>query len=186
MAAQLRPSRVERRRIDEREIRMNNDRRGIAEVYRDARGTTNHVDLSHRDIISFVRKFKNIVKTDELHVQNIPHFPYIPAYLAIVKDLLDSADITGVGVIVTTIISVIAAGALFVWMWGKSSFKAWKEKMIRWFIISIIIELIPGIKFIPSTLILVLLVHYRETKAIKLANLLIEYLKKGGVLDDIV
>ncbi|MBC7981458.1 hypothetical protein H7X65_00080 [Candidatus Parcubacteria bacterium] len=186
MAAQLRPSRVERRQIDEREIRMNNDRRGIAEVYRDARGTTNHVDLSHRDIISFVRKFKNIVKTDEAHVQSIPHFPYIPVYLAIVKDLLDFADITGVGIIVTTILSIIASCALIVWAWGKTSFRAWKEKILRWLIISIIIELIPAVKFIPSTVILVLLIHYREIKAIRLANLLIEYLKKGGVLDDIV
>ncbi|MBC7981856.1 hypothetical protein H7X65_02155 [Candidatus Parcubacteria bacterium] len=186
MAAQLRPSRIERRQIDEREIRMNNDRRGISEVYRDARAATNHIDLNHKDIISFVRKFKDIVKTDELHVQSIPSFPYIPAYLAIVKDLLDFADITGVGIIITTIISIIATCALFVWAWGKTSFKAWREKIIRWLIISAIIELIPAIKFIPSTLILVLLIHYRETKAIKLANLLIEYLKKGGVLDDIV
>ena len=183
MAAQLRPSRVERRRIDEREIRMNNDRRGITEIYRNARGTTNHVELSQKDIVSFIRRSKDIL-TEK--TKRIPSFPHIAFGLALTKDLIDFTEVTGVMIIITTALTIISSGDLLVWAWGKTSFRAWKEKIIRWVIISIIIEFIPVINFIPSTVILVLLIHYREVKAIKLANLLIEYLKKGGVLDDIV
>jgi hypothetical protein len=183
MATQLvRPSRIDRERIDRRNNKFDGDRRKISESYTNI-DTSRVGNISSRDLSSFFRQAKSIIKDNNFQKRKQSGIPYIAIYLALVKDVLDWAQVTGVGVLVTIPISIIASGALIYWAWGKTSFRAWKEKILRWLIISVAIELFPATSLIPSTLIFVLIVHYNETKIIRLINLTIDQLERGGMLD---
>jgi hypothetical protein len=182
MVAQLmRPSRVERRSVDSINERFDGDRRGISQSYRNI--NLDRTNLKQSDVIAFLKKAKNIIG-DDFKKRKQPSIPYIAISLALSKDILDYVQISGAGLLITIPVSVIASASLIYWAWGKTSFRAWKEKILRWFIISIIIELFPVSSFIPATLILVLIIHYNETKAIRLINLTLDYMKKGGVLQE--
>jgi hypothetical protein len=119
--------------------------------------------------------------------KKLPRFPWIIVYFSVVKDLLDGLDFTGIGAIVTTIISLIASIVLLIWGLGKLSGGWWKKDMIRrlWrnLVITILGEFIPLLKIIPATLIFTLMTHFRETKVVKLFNLALETLREYNVLD---
>jgi hypothetical protein len=181
MAAQLiRPSRVERRSIDSINERFDGDRRGISQSYKNI--NLNNTNLKQKDVIVFFKQAKNIIGGN-FKKRRQPSIPYVAISLALSKDVLDYVQISGVGLLITVPISVIASASLIYWAWGKTSFRAWKEKILRWLIISIIIELFPLSSFIPATLILVLIIHYNEIKVIRLINLTLDYMKRGGMLD---
>lgn len=182
MVAQLaqRPSRVERQRIDRRVENYDNDRRKISEVYKGI--DIKNIKISKKDLNNFFKEAGGIINGNfKKRVQ--PAIPFIALYLALVKDLLDYAALSGIALLVTIPVSIIASGGLIYWTWGKTSFRAWKEKIIRWLIISVIIELTPYVNFIPTTVILVIIIHLNETKMVRLINLTIDYLEKGGRLD---
>lgn len=116
-----------------------------------------------------------------------PEFPFLMVFVAVLKDILDiPLELTLVGIIFTTIFSLIIGLVLFIWCFGKISGGWWKKKIIGWlwkrYIFTIILEFIPFIKIIPVTTIFVFMVHYKELKLVKLANQVLEELKKSGLL----
>ena len=119
-----------------------------------------------------------------------PSFPIFIVTTAIIKDFL---DFPGEALIVTIVLTTIASFGMGIiilfWMLGKMSGGFWKKAMIKWFwkryLLAMMLELIPFVKMVPATTILVLMAHYRETKLVKLMNGGLEILhrhgfKKGG------
>lgn len=115
-----------------------------------------------------------------------PDFPFIMVGIAVLKDLLDTLDLTLIGIVFTTVFSFLIAFVLFFWFFGKMSGARWKKKLIKrlWkkYIIAIVIEFIPFMKIIPATTILVFMAHYKEVELVKLANQGLEELKRLGFL----
>jgi len=119
-----------------------------------------------------------------------PSFPIFILTAALIKDVIDVVDITGVGAIVTTVFSLILAVILFVWCLGKLSGGWWKRALIRWLwtvvIIAIFIEMIPVVKMIPANTIFILMAYYKEKKIVKLLNLALEKMHKAGFTKRII
>lgn len=119
-----------------------------------------------------------------------PPFPTVIFIFAILKDLIDTAELTIIGIIVTKILTVIFGVILFFWVLGKASGGWWKKKVIKWlwkrYIAVLIIELIPFAGLIPANTIFILMAHKRETKVVKAINLALEELKKAGALNHIM
>ncbi len=114
-----------------------------------------------------------------------PDFPFLIFPLAVLKDIVDFADLTGIGAIFTTVTSFVIAVILFIWLLGKMQGGWWKKGMIRWlwkrYALAIVIEFIPGLKMIPATTILILMAHFRETKIAQLMNSALERLRHAGI-----
>lgn len=118
----------------------------------------------------------------EMLVKNPPQkppFPGIMLPIAVLKDVLDGADITGLGIIVTTALSFLISLVLFFWFLGKmSGIQKWLWKR---YVFAMAIEFVPLLKIFPATTILVLLAHYRETKIVRLLNSALERIQHGGL-----
>lgn len=115
----------------------------------------------------------------------IPSFPVLMFGMALVKDLLDVLDFTGVGVIATFFFTIVFAFVLALWSLGKISGGWWKKALIRKllvrFAITFTVEMIPFVKIVPTNVVFVLLAHFHETKVAKLFNEALERLHKAGV-----
>jgi hypothetical protein len=116
-----------------------------------------------------------------------PQFPFLMVSLAFIKDVIDiPLELTLIGIVFTTVFSLLLGLVLFIWCFGKLRGGWWKKKLISWvwkrYILTIILEFIPFIKIIPVTTIFVFMVHYKETKLVKIANQALEELKKLGLL----
>jgi hypothetical protein len=115
-----------------------------------------------------------------------PSFPVIIVGLAILKDFLDVLDLSIIGIIFTTITSILVSLILAFWTFGRASGGWWKKRLIKWlikrFIIMLGLELIPFFKIIPATTIFILMAHYREKKMVKIANLILEELHRAGFM----
>ncbi|MEK7185641.1 MAG: hypothetical protein AAB726_03395 [Patescibacteria group bacterium] len=115
-----------------------------------------------------------------------PNFPYLMLMAAILKDVLDSLDLSIVGIILTTIFSFIFAITMFIWCLGKLKGRFWKKYIIRWlwkrYVVVIIIEFIPFFKIFPIATIFVLMAHHHEKKIVRLFNLALEELRGAGIL----
>lgn len=118
----------------------------------------------------------------------LPGFPFLWAGLAFIKDALDAiATISVIGIIFTYPLSIGLGVALFLWTLGKMSGGWWKKAIIRWvwvrFGLVLIIEMIPFVQIIPANTIFILMVHYKETKIVKLLNRGLEALHGSGVFE---
>jgi hypothetical protein len=116
---------------------------------------------------------------------SIPPFPIFIVFFAATKDVLDSLDLTLIGIIFTTLLTFTIGVTIAIWMLGKMKGGFWKKALIKWFwkrfLLAFMIELLPFGKIIPATTILVLMAHYRELKIVKLLNASLEILKKHRV-----
>lgn len=112
-----------------------------------------------------------------------PAFPWLMFGAAIFKDLLDSLDLTGVGVVITTLTSFVLALVIFLWLFGK--IKWYQKGLLRWVIrrygIVVILEFIPFVKIIPIWTFYVFFAHHREKKLVKLIYEGIGRLQKAGL-----
>jgi hypothetical protein len=130
---------------------------------------------------------ENLLSTKKVE---LPPFPLFMFIIAVLKDLIDIADITLVGVIITTIASVIFSVILFFWLFGKVSGKWWKKRVFKWlwkrYVAAIIIEFIPFLKIAPTMAIFVIMAHRRETKVVRAINFALEELKKVGAFRHIL
>jgi hypothetical protein len=111
-----------------------------------------------------------------------PDFPILILIAAIGKDILDVVlTVTIVGAIFTGLLSFVLALVLFFWILGKTGGGWWKKALIRklWmrYVMSLAIEFLPVGNIIPANTIFVLMAHYSETKAVKLANEAFERLR---------
>lgn len=122
--------------------------------------------------------------------EKAPPFPVVIFIFALLKDLIDTAELTIIGIVITKILTIIFAVILFFWILGKASGGWWKKKVIKWlwkrYVAVIIIELIPIVGLIPANAIFVLMAHKRETKVVKAINFALEELKKAGALNHMV
>lgn len=124
----------------------------------------------------------------ELLIKNPPqkaNFPFLIFPLAVLKDIVDALDLTGVGAIFTMVTSFVLVIILFIWFLGKMQGGWWKKKMLTWLLkrlgLVIVIECIPLLKIIPATTILILMAHFRETKIVGLMNSALERLRHAGI-----
>jgi hypothetical protein len=118
----------------------------------------------------------------------MPSFPFFMTMFALTKDVLDALDISGVGALLTTLLSIAIGIVLFAYTFGKlrNGFlkKILLRKTLTRLIIAIGIELIPGIKIIPTVTVWVLMNHYSETKLVKTLDAILEEvikIEKGRV-----
>ncbi len=112
-----------------------------------------------------------------------PDFPYMIVMMAAMKDLLDiPLELTLIGIIFTTMLSLVLACILFIWCLGKTSGGWWKQKIIRWIwircVATILLEFIPFFKMVPATTIFILMAHFHEKKIVRLFNVALEELRK--------
>ena len=74
---------------------------------------------------------------------------------------------------------------LFFWVLGKMSGGWYKKMFIRWmltwFVVTCLGENTPFLNMLPVTTIFVLMVHFRETKIVKLINDALEALHHKGI-----
>lgn len=163
------------------------------ETRRQERGRRNQKNRILRDASKAVlSKYREVL--EEGDTQSLikdppvaPTFPFLIVVAAVGKDILDLFDVTLVAMPLTYLLSLILIAVLFFWCLGKISGGWWKKKIISWlwkrYILVVIIELLPGFKLIPTTTIFILMAHYREVKLVKLLNLALEELHKGGFQD---
>lgn len=100
-----------------------------------------------------------------LNVPSKPLFPITILSIAIFKDVIDLASVGLLGWAGFIIFSIV----LWVWMTTKSGFIykfLWKW-FLRRYVFFALVGIIPGLNFLPEATILVLLIHYKETKIVK-------------------
>jgi len=99
----------------------------------------------------------------------MPSFPYFLFILAVIKDLLDSLDLTGVGALITTLLSVVVGGILFLWILARFKGAAWKRSQAKKMAVRLLvvcgIEFVPFLKIIPSNTVWVCLAYSGEKRA---------------------
>lgn len=102
-------------------------------------------------------------------------FPMLILIMAAAKDLLDlPLELTFVGILITTVLSLMITLVLIFWFFGKMSGVWYKKILIKWLwkrlLLTIIIEMLPFAKIIPATTILVLMAHHKENKLVQVFN----------------
>lgn len=95
---------------------------------------------------------------------SIPAFPLVIFFIAILKDVLDFAELSIIGILLSWIATIIFALIIWFWTIGKVGFV--KKMIIRRLALMIAIALIPVVDLLPEASIFVLWVHLRETKYI--------------------
>ena len=119
-----------------------------------------------------------------------PPFPIFIMQVAIFKDIFDSAVFTGVGFIITVLVTFITFMIFFIWILDKATTGGvWKKLMIKsfwkkfvWRAIGLAsIEIIPVLSIIPAVSLFVLLVYFEEKKIVILFNKFLEKLHNKGV-----
>ncbi len=144
--------------------------------------------------VTMSRKFsaegENLEKGDiTLLLKNTPtepSFPFIMVTLAVIKDILDiPGELSIIGIVATTILSVFISLILLFWCLGKLSGGWWKKKIIGWlwtrYIFAVLIEFLPFMKMIPATTIFILMAHNKEKKIVKLLNFALEAFHDAGL-----
>ncbi|HEY4483864.1 MAG TPA: hypothetical protein VI752_01640 [Candidatus Paceibacterota bacterium] len=111
------------------------------------------------------------------------HFPGMIFSLAVLKDIVDSVSLTGIGLVLTTITSISIAVILFCWILLNGG-GAWKKRAMKniWarFVAYAVLETIPYINLIPFNTILVWTIHNKEKKLVILFNSALEKFKNAG------
>jgi len=99
----------------------------------------------------------------------IPPFPATVLSLAILKDSLDLLDLTVIGIIATTIFSILFTIFLFIWTLKRGVGLVTKRifKIVAKFIALLLLDFIPFIKILPFTVVYVVLVYNSHTKVVK-------------------
>ncbi len=107
-----------------------------------------------------------------------PGFPFLILIISIFKDVVDSLDYTIAGILVTKIINIIIFIILFRWCHHKIKGKWWKKGAIKWlwkrYIQAALIEIIPWVSIIPANTIIVLMIHHKEKKLVRIFNFALE------------
>ena len=115
---------------------------------------------------------------------SVPSFPILMFSLGLLKDVFDFLDLTGVGIIVAFVFSIIFFFVFFIWSLGKISGGWWKKKMIAWLwkraAAAALFEFFPFVQMVPATTLLILLAHYHETKTAKLISMALEQVHAAG------
>jgi hypothetical protein len=67
-------------------------------------------------------EFNNIEALEDIAATEVkkPHFPFITFYIALVLDILDIADFTGIGWVIMSCIEIVFTIFLFILMFGKT------------------------------------------------------------------
>ncbi len=111
------------------------------------------------------------------------HFPGMIFSLAVLKDIVDSVSLTGIGLVLTTMTSISIAVILFCWILLNGG-GTWKKRMMKniWarFVAYAVLETIPYINLIPFTTILIWTIHNKEKKIVRLFNSALEKFKNAG------
>lgn len=147
-------------------------------------------DLSIDKAISKAKESSGSVKVSKQDLKEIlqdppkePVFPVNMLTFAAIKDVIDSADISGVAIIVTTIFSLFFNTILFFWVTGRGGSGAMSRTLMRvlikFLVGVIIVEFIPVVKIIPATTLFVLWVHTKETELVKFIDSILKNLKNN-------
>jgi peptidoglycan biosynthesis protein MviN/MurJ (putative lipid II flippase) len=138
--------------------------------------------ISNEQNVEYVEEDSELLVTDP---PVLPNFPIAMFVIAVLKDILDTLDLTGIGIILTTALSFLMALILFIWFLGKLGGGWWKKRVVSWlwarYVLVMVIECIPLFKIIPATTILILMAHNKEKKIVKLFNAALDELRRAGV-----
>lgn len=106
------------------------------------------------------------------------HFPVIIMSAAVFKDILDVVSLGFFGIVGSIFLWII----IVLWLFGKSNYI--KNQLIRktirrsWWLL---FGAIPGVNFIPESIILVLLIYNHEKKIVKSFYELADRLSRGKI-----
>jgi hypothetical protein len=153
------------------------------------RKARNNPDLDLDNAINEAKLSKNDLGLSNDQVKQIwkdppgePIFPMLMFISAFIKDVVDTADITGVGIILTTAFSLVFNTILFVWVIGRGgtggASKVVVKRVLRRLPFTVVVEFIPGLKIIPATTLFVLWVHSKEMKFSVFFRDLLERMKR--------
>lgn len=92
-----------------------------------------------------------------------PSFPLFIFSLAILKDVLDFAQLTIIGIILSWAVTIVFAIIALFWCMGKAGFLK-KRFVIKPLVSMVTVGLLPVLGFLPEASVFVLWMHYRETK----------------------
>lgn len=113
-------------------------------------------------------------------------FPALIMVMAIAKDMLDlPLELTFVGIMVTTMTSLMISLVLFLWFMSKMGGVWYKRKLIKWLwkrlFLALTIEMIPFLKIVPATTILVYMAYNHENKLVRMFNRSLELMHGKAV-----
>lgn len=123
--------------------------------------TPNNTGYSNQATDQFSEEEINEIKGN---LPSTPSFPLIIFSIAILKDVLDFAELSIIGIILSWAATIIFALIIWFWTLGKVSFV--KKMIIRRLALMIAIALVPVIDLLPEASIFILWVHFREVKYI--------------------
>lgn len=135
---------------------------------------------------SFTEEGQEYQGGDEMALLDNPpdavSFPWFTFGAAALKDLADIIlDLTGVGVVVVEVLSLILDLFLFFWTLDKANKNAQQpgfiEKMWKDYFVQFLIELIPFINLIPANSAYVLRTYFNEKKSVDLIRQGVEKIK---------
>jgi len=129
------------------------------------------VNMDTQDTAAYTRESLRPYDVAEEEVQkekSVP-FPHFMFSAALFKDVLDTADLTGVGVVLTTITSFVIGAIIFIWTLGKLGIGGTVNSKRGYALMleytgSFLIELVPVIKMSPTWSLFVLYVWYQQKK----------------------
>lgn len=114
-----------------------------------------------------------------------PSFPTLMFGFAAMKDMLDVADLSIIGMFITYPLSVLVGIIIFVWIWNKVRYSGVKKQMVGWlwrrYALAMIVEFIPGFKLVPANMILIAMAHYKEKKLVQLFDLALDEMLRSGM-----
>lgn len=108
----------------------------------------------------------NLEQVQNVILEGAPRadFPVIIMTVAVFKDILDAISLGLAGVITSLFMALI----IYLWVFTKANFI--QKRLMRYFIRRLwwlLFGFIPGLNFIPESIILVLLIHNKEKKIVK-------------------
>lgn len=122
-------------------------------------------------------------------LQDPPEEPELPINMltgGVIKDIVDVAGLTGVGLVLTTIFSIIFSTVLFFWVMGRGGTggisRAMIKQAIRLLAGIVVAEFIPVVQIVPATTLFILWVHNKDKKLFVFVGDIIKSISKSKKL----
>lgn len=100
----------------------------------------------------------------KINPPSTPSFPLFIFSLAIIKDVMDFAELTIIGIVIKWVVAILFVIVVFLWCLGKAGFI--KKLIIKRLVLIAAIGLLPFVGLIPEASLFILWMHYREIKYI--------------------
>lgn len=129
------------------------------------RAKTNRETIDNNFVNQETEQFSNEeINEVRINKPGIPSFPLFLFAFAILKDILDLAELTIIGIIISWFVTAIFV--VIVWFWCLGKVGSIKKIVIRRLLMVAALSLIPIIGLFPEASLFILWVHFREVRYI--------------------